>query len=231
MRQRVVSTILVMLALVIHSSGQDTKNTAFQGNLPQALLLVSQTFHVSVLGELVDPVPANLTIQINKMDTARTMIVAIVRQCPGYMWLQKKGTFIVAQKQLYRDAANPMNQVIPNYQFPANLSIFRSLFPQAVVAAVHHMTGIGGIAHGFALPEDMSPPLTRREVHNLTARAILLEVAQDVGNLYSVLILPSAHPHKQKQDDTTFLAWEIAGGPGLPQYKSYLAGDLRNASR
>ncbi|MHB1021518.1 MAG: hypothetical protein ACYC46_15200 [Acidobacteriaceae bacterium] len=35
MRQRVVGTILVMLALVIHSSGQDTKNTTFQGSLPQ----------------------------------------------------------------------------------------------------------------------------------------------------------------------------------------------------
>jgi len=231
MRQRVVSTILVMLALVIHSSGQDTKNTAFQGNLPQALLLVSQTFHVSVLGELVDPVPANLTIQINKMDTARTMIVAIVRQCPGYMWLQKKGTFIVAQKQLYRDAANPMNQVIPNYQFPANLSIFRSLFPAVVDTAVKSPPGIGGIINGFGLPKDLSPSLTVQELHNQKARDILLRVSEEVGNLYCVLVFPSVPLPKPKRDESAFPAWEIAGGPGLPQYKSYLAGDLRNASR
>ena len=62
--------ILLLAAASTVCNCQDLGNTTFQGTLPQALLMVAQTFHVSVLGEIVDPIPSGISIKLSPADTA-----------------------------------------------------------------------------------------------------------------------------------------------------------------
>ncbi|MBX6361904.1 hypothetical protein [Pseudacidobacterium ailaaui] len=211
---------ICVFAVATLCSCQTSRDATFHGNLPQALLMVDQHFHVSVVAELVDPVPSNLSVQIKPTMDASAVVTAIVARCPGYVWTRKDGVFLIAQKTLLRDSANPMNQVVPEYQIPNNLSLFKLSFPNAVAAAALHVSGSGGLLNGFSLPDNLSPSLIVQDLHNKTAREILLHVAREVGNLYSVLILPDAHPEKQRLANTDFRDWEIAGGAGIEQYKT-----------
>jgi len=192
------------------------------------LLFVDQTFHVSVLGELVDPIPSNVSVQVGPKSTARVVLEEIVAQCPGYVLLAQKGPFIVAQKQVLKDSANPMNHTLRNYQVPSNLSEFKLSFPTAVGASEQGVSGTGGMINGFAPPKEVSAHLKVEQLRDLTAREILTHVAEEVGNLYSVLILPSVHPEKEKHEHATFRAWEIVGGAAVAQYNSQLSGFPRS---
>ena len=222
MKLRKAALLLVITSASLCDS-QCQKRKQSSGNLPQVLLQIDQSFHVSVLAELVDPVPSNLSIRLGPESTAREALEKIVERCPGYVLIDRKEAFIVAQKQLFTDLANPMNQVLAYYQIPGNLAEFKLSFPNAVGASQQGVTGVGGFFNGLSLPEELSPPLKIESLHNVTARDILLRVAVQVRNLYSILILPSAHPEKQEHDNAAFLAWEIAAGPGIAEYRSYLS--------
>lgn len=214
--------ILIVLLMSTACNGQRESVISIHGTLPQALLTVDQTFHVSVLGELVDPVPTDISAKIKIAKGPSAAMAAIMAKCPGYVWFKRNKAFVVVQKRLLKDPANPMNQVVPTYQVPSNLSSFRLSFPSAVGAAKQNVSGVGGLINGFGLPETLSPPLTVQVLHNMTAREILLRVAEEVGNLYSILILPNTHPVVAGRSDSDFLGWEIAGGPGINHYKPYL---------
>lgn len=204
-------------------ASQGVGKRVFRGTLPQALLLVDQTFHVSVLGEIVDPVP-NISFKVGPGTTPNEALKEIVAQCPGYVLVRKHEAFIVAQNELFEDQANPMNQVLRDYLVPNNLRMFRLDFPNEIVKAQQGIHERGGVYSGPGLPESLSPSLKKELIHNQTAREILLHVAGEVGNLFSILILPSPHPVKQMLRNTSFLAWEIAGGPGLATYTTALKG-------
>ena len=221
--RRYVAVLLFFLASSACES-QGGKSTSFHGGLPQALLFVDQTFHVSVLGELVDPIPINVSVQVGPKSTAHVVLEEIVAQCPGYVVLPQAGVFIVAQKQVLRDSANPMNQILKDYQVPGNLNLFKLSFPSAVAASEEGVSGIGGMINGFSAPGGVSVPLRVERLRNLTAREILTYVAKEVGNLYSVLVLPCVHPEKEKHEHATFRAWEIVGGGAVAQYNSQLSG-------
>jgi hypothetical protein len=215
---------LTILAIIVGSAAcscqqVETAAPPFQGNLPQALLFVDRTFHVSVLGEIVEPVPSHITLRIDVKATAATTLASIAAQCPGYMWRMTGSSFIIAQTQLYRDSANPMNQVLPHYEIPGDLDTFRLSFPSAVSAAAEHVSGTGGLLNGLSVP-DHGPPISlqREQLQDQTARQILLRIADQVHNLYSILILPSPHPIKQERENATFLAWDIVGGPEVSKY-------------
>ena len=113
-----------------------------------------------------------------------------------------------------------MNQVLQDYQVPGNLGIFRLSLPNEVGKAEQGIHGYGFVWNGPKLPASISPPLKNEVLHDQTAREILLHVAGEVGNLYSVLVLPSAHPAAQMQKNNSFQVWDIAGGPGLSKYTS-----------
>ena len=217
----------VVLMLVVTSgacSCQGVGGTVFHGTLPQALLLVDQTFHVSVLGEIVDPIPSNISMKFVPGASAYAALKGIVAQCPGYVLVKKEEGFIVAQKDLFVDRTNPMNEVLRDYLVPSNLRTFRLSFPNAVVNAQHGIYGFGGVFSGPELPDSLSPSLKEEQLHNQTAREVLLRVAGEVGNLFSILILPSPHPVKQMLRNDSFQAWEIAGGPGVASYATALKG-------
>jgi len=139
-------------------------------------------------------------------------------------WLEKGGAFVVAQKELFEDQANPMNEVLRDFEMPNDLGLFKLRFPNDVAKAHQGMHGFGYILNGAGLPQNLSPRLREEVLHSQTAREILLHVAAEVGNLYSILVLPSPHPVKQMLRNTSFQAWEIAGGPGLATYSTWLKG-------
>jgi hypothetical protein len=220
MRKIVFLLVIFFGSLVCIAQEKNAERPLFHGDLPQALLWVDQKFHVSVLGEIVEPVPSNIVLEADCDSTATTALAAIVSQCPGYLWVRTGGTFVVAQKKLYRDSANPMNQVLPGFGIPDNLTTFELLFPNAVAAAAQHKSGRGGLLSGLGTTSQNPPvSLESRVLHHQTARAILVAVADQVGNLYSVVILPNSHPVKENQTNTAFAAWVIAGGPDVESYK------------
>jgi hypothetical protein len=218
MGKQIVVLLLALASTVCNCQG--VEDTTFQGTLPQALLLVAQTFHVSVLGEIVDPIPSGISIKFSRADTAPAVLATLVAQCPGYVLFSRNEAFIVAQKDLFDDLNNPMNQVLRDYQIPSNLGRFRLSLPNEVSKAEQGIQGYGELLNGPTLPKSISPSLKTEVLHDQTAREILLHVAGEVGNLYSVLVLPSAHPAKQMQKNTSFQVWDIAGGPGLSKYIS-----------
>ena len=219
--------IFVVLILAIASPGcncQDIGNTTFHGTLSQALLLVDQTFHVPVLGEIVDPIPSNISLNLSSANTAPAALKTIVAQCPGYLLVRTDRAFVVAQKELFEDPANPMNEVLRDFEMPNDLGLFKLRFPNDVAKAHQGMHGFGYILNGAGLPQNLSPLLKEEVLHSETAREILLHVANEVGNLFSILILPSSHPIEQMLTNTWFRAWEIAGGPGMTTYTTWLRG-------
>ena len=211
---------VLLLAAATVSACQGATGIEYQGTLPQALLLVDQTFHVSVLGEIVDPVPRQISIQNIKASTPQAVLASIVSQCPGYVLVNRKGAFIVAQKDLFEDPSNPMNAVVRDFQVPGNLSDFKLGFTSAVGNAQQGIQGFGGVWNGATLPESISVPLEEEVLHNQTGREILLHVATKVGSLFSVFSLPTAHPHEQMLRNSSLQVWELAGGPGVLRYKA-----------
>ena len=216
--------IAVLFLAVASTAGicQGAEDIRFQGTLPQALLLVDQTFRVPVLAEMVDPIPSNLSVTIRPSRKVSAVLSTIVAQCPGYILVTEKEGFIVAQKDLFNDPTNPMNEMVRDFMVPSNLRDFRLYFSTAVGNAQQGIQGIGGVLSGPALPADLSVPLKNEMLHNQTAREILLHVAGEVGSFFSAFVLPSAHPHQQMADHTSLQAWELAGGPGIIAYRSQI---------
>jgi hypothetical protein len=223
-RFRNIVALLIVVASGIKLCCQEKKSTTFHGTLPEALLFVDQTFHTAVLGELVDPVPSNISILLGPESSARAALSAIIAQCPGYVMVRDGEVYIVAQKQLLHDSANPMNQLMRSYRIPGDLTELKLGFPNAVSAAAQgdSVSEGGALLSGLALPKSLSPQLRIEQLHNVTAREVLIHVAGEVGNLYSVLILPSSHPAKETREHRGFLGWEIAGGTGLAKYTARL---------
>jgi len=217
---RIASLLLAAAStLGVCQGGEDT---TFRGTLPQALLLVGQTFHVPVLAEMVDPLPSDLSITLSPSSKASAVLAALVVQCPGYIVVREKDGFIVVQKDLFGDPANPMNEVVRDFAVPNNLGDFRLYFSASVGNAEQGIQGIGGVLSGPVLHEGVSVPLKVETLHNQTAREILLHVAGEVGNLFSAFVVPSAHPHEQMVNHTSLQAWELAGGPGIMTYRSQI---------
>jgi hypothetical protein len=220
MNQRIVALLIMVSSSMILNCQE--KISAFHGTLPGALLFVDQTFHTSVLGELVDPVPSNISIHIDPESTAHSALVEIVRQCPGYELVSSKEAYLVVQNELFHDSANPMNQRIGSYQVPGDLAEFKLGFPNAVSAAVLGTSEGGALLSGLSLPKELSPSLNIELLRNVSARDILRHVAGEVGNLYSVLIFPNPHPAKERRQNKSFVGWEIAGGTGIAKYSARL---------
>lgn len=220
MRQGFV--VLMLAAASAGCHGQGDAGKVFRGTLPQALLLVDQAFNVSVLGEIVDPIPSKISVKLGHGITAYVALKEIVAQCPGYELIRKDEAFIVAQRELFEDGTNPMNEVLRDYLVPNNLRMFRLGFPNEVAKARQGIHGPGGVFSGPELPESLSPPLKEELMHNQTAREVLLHVAGEVGNLFSILVLPSAHPANQVLRNTSFQDWDLAGGPGVATYNTSL---------
>lgn len=185
-----------------------------------------------MLKELSNPVPRILDVRLDKVSDPADAITEIVAKAPGYEWSRHGNAFLVVQKKLYKAPGNPMNQKIGAFQVPGDLSLFKLRFPSAVVNAQSHLSGEA--IEGFGLPSQLSPPLKEETLKDMTARDILIKIANEVGNLYSDIILPSPDPSLKKRKPM-FLAWDIAGGPGLSKYtvhsKSYPTNFARRAIR
>ncbi len=224
MRVQVVALLLAAASTVCSCRPETVAKSSFRGTLSQALLLVDQTFHVSVFGEIVDPIPSGISIEFDPLSTAAEVLATIVAQCPRYVLVKQDEVYIVAQKDLFVDPANPMNEVVRDFYTYDSLTMFKLSFTSAVGKAQQGMQGFGGVLSGPTLPDSLSVPLKVEELHNQTAREILVHVADEAGNLFSILILPSPHPHEQMIALTSLQAWEIAGGPGVMTYKSMIRG-------
>lgn len=214
--------ILFIVAASTVGVCQGVEGATFRGTLPQDLLLVGQTFHVPVLAEMVDPLPSDLSITISSSSKAYDVLATLVAQCPGYILVREKDGFVVAQKDLFRDPANPMNEVVRDFAVPNNLSDFRLYLSAAVGNAEQGIQGTGGVLTGPVSRESASVPLKEETLHNRTAREILLHVAGEVGNMFSAFVVPSAHPHEQMVNHTSLQAWELAGGPGIMTFRSQI---------
>lgn len=186
-----------------------------QFTLPQELLRVAQKYHVSLLGELSNPVPRNLNIAMDRVSDPADAIAKIVAAAPDYRWFRRGNVFVVVQKRLFKAPGNPMNQKLDTFTVPENLSRFKLAFPSAVSNTGSHVSGYA--IEGFGLPPSLSPLLKKETFRNITVRDVLIKVATQVGNLYSVLILPNAGP-SPRRGRLMFLAWDIAGGSGLAKY-------------
>ncbi len=219
---RVFSILSVMVLSASNAEAQGPPKQATGQFLSEALLTVARTYHVSVLAEVAEPMPTGIVLDGRAGATLRQVLEGVRRQCPGYRFEITHGTVIFGNVNLLKDPNNPMNQTLAQYTIPEDLSEFKLTFPGAVRSAQEHQQSVGGLVVGMGLPRELNPSLSKEVVQEVTARAILLKVAGEVGNLYSLLIFPSEHPTRKEMTDGGFFGWEIAGGPGLDSYKTYL---------
>jgi hypothetical protein len=223
-KQRSVSAIIIAaLAIVGNIQAQNVEKQDSKTNAVQALLDIAKAYHRPIIGELVKPIPSAIVLDVIGKRNERDALVSLAAQCPGYIWYEKNGVIVFGNERLLRAPGNPMNAKLRAYTIPSNLSIFKLTFPGAVESAGSPSTGAGGFVNGFGLPEDLSPPLTVEEVKDMEARNIMIKVAAEVGDFFSVIILPSDKPTKSSLGDKAFIAWDIAGGRGVQKYNTPLS--------
>lgn len=221
-KQYLVSFFLVPLLSWSGSVAQSEANLHKKYNLAQALLQIEKRYHGSIIGELAEPIPQQVSIDESTGLDEQAALAAIASQCPGYIWHIRKGVVIFGDEKLLRSDGNPMNVRLPAYTIPSSLSEFKLTFPAAVESVGITKNGIGGLVTGIGLPDNISPRLNIREVKNTKAREILIDVATEANPLFSILILPSNHPTKLSLDNKGFLLWDLAAGPGLAKYETYV---------
>ncbi len=223
--------VVLFLPLVLiarYSAGQGFPNKPFSGNLSQVLLDVVKEYRAPVIAELVSPIPSGLAVPQAAQTDKRAVLDYLLSQCPSYTWYVKDGVVIFAEKKVLRSPNDPMNTRLRGYQIPSTLSYFKVTFPNAVATSGRGFHGSGYVINGVGLPDSLSPGLKSREVTNITGRDILIQVASELREFYSVLILPPSYVVRGSLKNNAFFGWEIAGGPGLRDYHTNIWGVPKN---
>lgn len=194
----------------MQSSGPATQT------VPKALLSVVLKYHISVVAELDESTSILQVPDFSSMKGPQRSMDVIVAQCPGYRWYWQGEVIVFGKASFLHAENNALNAKIPSFTLIGeDLSDFKLFFPSQVAAALRGETG-GVAVSGQPLPPQLSPHLKSIEMKDATARDILIQVAKQVGNLYSVMILPSP---EQKLPNQLFISWDLAGGPYLSEYK------------
>lgn len=226
MKTASLTAMLLFSLLTRAAHSQTTESDNIAGNLAEVLLTISTRFHISILGEMVAPIPVNLLLNLSVFKDGPQALDELVKEQPDYSWYStKEGVVVFGQRKLLAAAGNPMNVRLKTYRMPTDLNIFKLTFPNAVATANDKAKAEGGVVTGIGLPPEMSPPLSKMVLNNVTAREVLIKVATDVGTLYSVIVLPTSQPKDLRQQ--AFLTWDIAGGAALPKHRTFIVGPLR----
>jgi hypothetical protein len=179
--------------------------------------------HQAVLAEIVRPMP-KVHLAARTLQNERELLRSLRKQLPQYQITLQNGIIFVADRTLLKDHTNPLNIRIKLFVMPEDLNALKRMLPAAANSARTGGSGIGAVANGLAMPDELSPKLKPETLHDVTVREILIKAAQEIGTMISILTLPSAHLSEKDFGNVAFIDWELAGGKGLENYKKHLSG-------
>ncbi len=210
-------TVLLLGSMSIGGQVQRTPSP-IAGNLAYVLLKIVEAYHVSVLGELVQPIPKQVILKSSDLTSAQSALRALALQCPDYIVLNRNNVFLFINSQILVDPTNPMNTVLHHVNMPQDLSWLKVTLPNLILGARQGVAGPGTVISGIGLPPALSPKLKPETFPVVTARDLLVKAARSVGNLYSAVILKTPHPKYTNPSQNVLFDWDLAGGPGIDTY-------------
>jgi TonB family protein len=219
-----LATFTVLLTPQLSNAAQH--HGAITGDLAEALGAIAVQMRVPIVAELALPLPNGFNVPDGD-ETAEKLLNSIIAASPGYSWKWVGRIAHIYNRRLLTAPSNFLNFDLESLLLPSNVAEFsvtvrnalwQCSIPKRIADHRQCPAPIGGVIGGL-WPTALEPlRLTPKRIGATSARQVMLEVANDSGRFYSIVVFP--RPNARTPQDAEFAfyhwAWHPLSDPAKP---------------
>lgn len=181
---------------------------AINGKLEDVLVKVAKVYHIPMVIELAGPLRQ---IQVSGgTASARQLLNQLAKQDPDYAWELHGRVVHFYHKSLKVAPLNFLNWKIDKIMISESVADVEFRLRAHLGKIRAGVKGEGGLGVGL-LSSDLSKQRIqgKKILHNVTAREVLVELAETDGHFYSVVVFQTPTPSTDADVDAAFLSWRL----------------------